>query len=98
MEILKSRVKTDIRDEGREADTEDGLVQLSPGSGVFVRVEVFASADMAAKKKWEDAFRVLLRALFTNEHLAAHSCLGQNSKLPGLDPVKLAALKCKYYF
>ena len=73
------------------------MIEISPGSKVYVPIHAFSSADLAAKRKWEDAFRVLLRAVFPREVLGTHSCLGQHSTRPGLDPVKLAALKSKYF-
>ena len=72
-----------------------GMVEICPGSKVYIPIHVFTSADLAAKGKWEDAFRLLLKAVFPPEVLATHSCLGQHSKRPGLDPMKLGALKSK---
>ena len=74
-----------------------GMIEIAPGSGVTVPLHVFTSANLAAKQRWEEAFRVLLRAVFPREVLGTHSCLGVHSKRPGLDPIKLGAVKSKCF-
>ena len=71
-------------------------MELISGSGVFLPISVIVQAEMDYRQKWEAAFKTLLLAMFLNNVLATHVCLGKRSQLPRLDAHKVATLKGKY--
>ena len=71
------------------------MVELLIGTGVTLPITVIIQAELKARLKWEDAFRVLLRGLFPTNILATHSCLGARSDRPPLDNRKVETLKGK---
>ena len=69
------------------------MVELIPGTRVYLPVQAVVCAEVAVKKTWEEGFRMLLRAMFPQDVLATHCCLGKRSSKPPLDSVKLTTLQ-----
>ena len=68
-------------------------VELLPGSGVFISRSALVSMELAVRKSWAAGFRLLVRAVFSQEELASHSALGLRSEWPALDPIRLSCIK-----
>lgn len=68
-------------------------MELVPETGVLVPRSAIVSMELAARKSWAGGFRLLVKALFSEDILATHSAMGRRSQWPALDAHTLGVAK-----
>ena len=73
------------------------MYELMPPTKVYIDARTFNKVQtLSGAKDWSHALRALIKGVFSEEVLAAHSCLGKRSKFPALPQEEMEVVKCEY--